>query len=255
MPEYPKVTDRKIKYNSPSGYVHIGKYVPPFEKVKDGFGFMGVIVEDFKSGKLQCHECGEWFEQLVSHIHPAHNLSCSEYKKKYGLLMSTALKSKRMRLRQSEVMQGMRKKHKKHRFKFAKNNDYAGNRKGIKKAVESKNKYGVCDLQIMQKVIELHNELGKTPTLTELKDRYGGAFLFHLHKRYGSYVAYCKKEGFIPNFSNYNPKYSREYFIEKALSNEPSFRIFTTNEARAFYRWFKSIKELRKEIELIQEAK
>ena len=50
MPAYPEIKERKIKYNSPSGYAHIGKYVPPFENNNSGFGFKGVIVEDFENG-------------------------------------------------------------------------------------------------------------------------------------------------------------------------------------------------------------
>jgi hypothetical protein len=251
MPNYPKATSRKIKYDSPSGFVHIGKYVPPFEKNDTGFGFKGVVVEDFESGKLQCSVCGEWFEQLVQHVQ-THDLNCKEYKIKFGLLQSTALKSKKMRLKQSEVMQKLRKSHRKHRMVFKKNNSFAGNRLGIKKAVESQNKYGVCDLQIMQKIIELYKELGRTPTLTQLQERYGRGFIFQLNKRYNSYVKYCNQIGLNPNYSNFNPKYSREYFIEKCKDKKISVRIFTINESRALYKYFKGgIVELK---EVVREA-
>ena len=51
MPNYPKIKDRKIKYlNAPSGYAHIGKYVPPFEVNETGIGFKGVL--DRKSTRL-----------------------------------------------------------------------------------------------------------------------------------------------------------------------------------------------------------
>ena len=252
MPHYPKIVSKTMKYaNAPSGKVRIGKYVPPFEENDTGFGFKGVVVEDVKTNQLECSICGRYFENLPTHLRH-HKITASDYKKRFGLLQSTALKSHRMRVRQSEVMIGMRKKHKKHRISFAKNNQWAGNRKGIKKAEESKNKYGVCDLQIMNKVTELAKEMGKTPTLIDLKKRYGGGFIFHLHKRYGSYVQYCREQGFEPNFSNHNPKYSRQYFIEKALSNEPSIRIFTQSESRNLYVYFKGgIKELRKEVNKI----
>lgn len=63
--------------------------------------------------------------------------------------------------------------------------------------------------------------------------------MWHIHKRYSSYITLCKNLGLEPVFSNFNPKYSREYFIEKGLSNEPSLRILTTNEGRALYKYFK----------------
>jgi len=237
MPNYPKITSKEIDYpNAPSGKAVIGKYVPPFEKNETGFGFKGVILEDKKTGQQECYCCGRWFKNLSYHIRQ-HNLTAQDYKRKFGLLQSTALKSHEMRLKQSKVMSGMRKSHKKYRGKFERNNSFAGNRKGIKKAEESKNKYGVCDLQIMEKVIELKKELGKTPTLIDLKDRYGAGFVFQVHKRYSSYIKYCAKIGLVAGYSNYNPKYSREYFIEKALSNEPSIRIFTQSEGRNLYQY------------------
>jgi len=254
MPKYPKITSKEIPYaNAPSGKAIIGKYIPPFEDNETGFGFKGVLIEDKATGKLECSICGLWFANLSTHIWGKHKLHCSEYKKQFGLLQSTALKSKKIRVRQSEVMSGMRKKHKKHRISFKKNNEWAGNRKGKPKANESKNKFGICDLQIMEKVIELQKEMGKTPTLIDLRKRYGWAFVTHISKRYGSYVTYCKEIDFEPNFSNHNPKYSREYFIEKALSNEPSIRIFTETESRNLYKYITGgITELKQIVEVIR---
>ena len=252
MPKYPKIKSRIIKYDSPSGYVHIGKYIPPFEKVKDGYGFMGVVLEDKKSGKIQCNICGKWFEQLQTHL-VSHNMSSEEYKLKYGLLMSTALKSKRLRLIHSQVMIDLRKKNKANRYKFRKNNEQAGNRKNKPKAIETVNKYGVCDLQIRDRILQLKEKLGKTPSLIDIQKEYGGGFIFHIHKRYASYIKLCRDLDIQPLYSNHNPKYSRQYFIEKALSNEPSIRIFTTNESRALYKYFKGgIKELKQIIEKLK---
>lgn len=249
MPNYPTITSRKIKYDSPSGYARIGKYIEPFKKNDTGFGFEGVVLEDAKSGKIQCSICGEWFEQMAMHLRFAHKINSADYKKRFGLLQSTALKSKRMRLAQSKIIISLRKSNKKCRYKFEKNNLFAGNRKNKPKAEESKNKYGVCDLQIMQRIIELKEELGKTPTLIDLRDRYGFGFVTLLHKRYGSYVSYCRENGFDPNFSNYNPKYSRNYFIEKSKGKIPSINIFNVNEQRGFYRCFpKGINELKMEV-------
>lgn len=248
MPEYPISKLERIPYNSPSGFVNVGKYIPPFEKVKNGFGFMGVVVEDSESGKLQCHVCGEWFGVFNSHL-SKHRINSSQYKEIFGLSQSTALKSKKVRLKQSEVMSKLRRSHMKYNTKFKRNNSYAGNRKNKPKSLETINKFGICDLQITHKILELKDKLNKTPTLTELKNEYGNGFIFQIHKRYGSYVKLCKDLDFNPNFSNHNPKYSREYFLEKAKQEEPSLRIFTRNESRALYKYFKGgINELKSEI-------
>lgn len=247
MANYPKIKSRKIKYsNSPSGYATIGKYIPPFEKNDSGFGFKGVLIEDSESGKIECSICGKWFDQLAKHLE-THNTDSVEYKRRFGLLSSTALKSKEMRLNQSKVMVKLRKENKRNRYTFQRGNSHSANRKGNPKAVESKNKFGVCELQVIERITELAKELGKTPTLMDLRERYGAGMISLIHSRYKSYIKICNNLGLEVNFSNYNPKYSREYFIEKALSNEPSFRIFTINEGRAFYRYFKGIKELKQE--------
>jgi len=251
MPNYPKIKSRKVKWNSPSGYVIIGKYIEPFEKVLNGFGYMGVVVEDYGSGRIQCHICGDFFENLPTHLRH-HKVTANEYKRKFGLLISTALKSKKMRLAQSKVMVDLRRKHKQCNYKFKKNNYQAGNRKGILKALESKNKYGVCDLQIMERILELSKEMGKTPTLIDVKERYGSGIITLMHKRYGSYVRYCKQLGLEPNISNYNPLYTREYFIEKALSNEANTRIYTVNEMRGLYNVGLNIIKLREMVKKIK---
>lgn len=254
MPEYPAITSNKIEYDSPSGFVNIGKYIPPFEEVKKGFGYKGVLVEDFKSGKIQCHICGNWFDQMARHLQ-THKINSQEYKQKFGLSVSTALKTKKMRLKQSEVMIKLNKENPKcfnrSHIGFGKNNSYAGNRKNKSKSAETINKYGVCDLQIIDRVLKLKGKLGKTPTLIDLKNEYGGGFILHIYKRYNSYVKFCWENDLEPVTSNHNPKYSREYFIEKGLSTEPSIRILTTNEGRALYKYFKGgVKEWRKAVEI-----
>lgn len=233
MPNYPKITAKKIKYNSPSGYANIGKYIPPFENNDTGFGYKGVLIEDSVSGDIECSICGKWFQQLGKHLEK-HGIDSKEYKKRFGLLYSTALKSKQMRIKQSEVMIKLRKENKSNRLKFKRNNEFAGNRKNQPKSLESQNKFGVCDLQMIDRIKELAKELGKTPTLIDLKERYGNGYITCLAKRYGSYIALCKQNGFIPNTSNFNPKYSREYFIKKA--KEQKQPLFTINEGRALYR-------------------
>ena len=45
MAFYPKIKTTKLPYDSPSGFVYAGKYIPPFEKVEKGFGYKGVILE------------------------------------------------------------------------------------------------------------------------------------------------------------------------------------------------------------------
>lgn len=265
MPKYQTKKLKTIKYpDAPSGKINIGKWVPPFDKVKKGYGFIGIIAEDSKTGQLQCHKCGKWYEQLPTHL-VKHEMSGLQYRKKYGLLMGTALKSKRIRLIHSRVCKASQEAGKmivgnRKGFGFAKGNIYAGNRKGKKKAQESQNKYGVCDLQITTKIINLSNKLGKTPTLIDIKKEYGSSIIAIMYQRYGSYIKYCREELKLkPCISTRNPLFKnkkewRQHLIKigikisKKLKKGEILKIknLTLKESRYIYKYFKGMEDFRK---------
>jgi len=254
MPQYPTTKLKTIKYNSPSGTININKWIPPFEKVKGGFGFTGVLAEDSKTGQLQCHVCGDWYELLTTHIFAKHNLTSLEYCERFGLLRSTALKSMRIRKLQSKVMLDMRKRNIKHRMKFKKGNLCSANRRGKPKAVEAQNRYGLCNLQVVDKITALKNKLGKTPALTEVIDEYGASMASLMHTRYAGYLKFIKEQGWTPVVSSRNPKYSKEYFIQlgvRALKSGKKLigkRLMTVSESRNIYNYFASQGSWRKAV-------
>ena len=49
----------------------------------------------------------------------------------------------------------LRKSNAKYRTCFKRNNEFAGNRKDKPKAVESQNKFGVCRLQLMERIVRI----------------------------------------------------------------------------------------------------
>jgi len=255
MPEYPTQKLKTISYDSPSGKININKWIPPFEEVENGFGFVGVLAEDTGTGKLQCHLCGSWYELLTTHIWAKHEILSKDYSEMFGLFRNTALKSMRIRKIQSKVMLGMRKTHAKYRKKFKKGNVESGNRGGKPKAAEGQNRFGVCDLQVQDKIVKLRNKLNRTPALTELIDEYGGAFSTLIHNRYGGYLALLREYNWTPVHSSWNPKYSQEYFIkvgvDAVLSGEKLIgsRIFSQNEERHVYTYFSSQKTWRDAVE------
>lgn len=269
MPAYPHKTQKKIAYKqAESGFINIEKWVPPFVQNQTGFGFVGVVAEDFKTEKLQCSECGKWFEQLPTHYSVAHKMTGEQYRAKFGLLNSTALKSKSIRLAQSALITKMQKDgrmnlgNRKNRngksYGFTKKNELAGNRKGIKKAVESQNKFGQCDLQIMTKMIALGKKLGKTPSLVDIKKEYGGGVISIMHVRYGSYIQYCKDYlKMEPLYSRYNPrpenfwKNSLLAMGKKALKKgkTPKAKGFLPEkESRYVYKYFKNFADYKQKL-------
>jgi len=255
MPKYPQTKLKVLKYNSPSGTININKWVPPFQKVKKGFGFVGILATDTETGKLQCHICGGWYDLLTTHIFAKHRLTSKEYCEDFGLFRSTALKCMRVRKIQSEVMFEMRRGHYKHRMKFQKGNKWAGNRKGQVKPIEEQNRYGICDLQVIDKIKSLQEELGgKTPPLTRVIDRFGGAFSTLIHNRYGGYIRLIKSLGMIPVTSSFTPKFSKKYFINlgvKAVRHGKKLighKILNQSEERNIYTYFPSQKVWKKAV-------
>lgn len=271
MPSYKHKTKKKIKYpEAPSGYINIEKWEPPFMPIHNGFGYIGIVAEDSKTGELQCHVCGKWYQILCSHFAAKHQMNGVEYRKKFELLNSTALKSKRIRLLQSELISKMQKQGKMNlgnkknkngkKYGFTKNNAEAANRLGTKRAKEQQNKYGVCDLQVMTKIISLARKIGKTPTLTDIKKEYGGALISVMHLRYGSYVKYCRNYlKMEPNFSTHNPRFKskkewRDHLLEEGRQAVKKGKEITVkkllpvNEQRYIYKYFKNFKDYKSKL-------
>jgi hypothetical protein len=55
------------------------------------FGTLGGLTTDEEIG-TQCHDCGQWFKSLATHIRKTMNLSVSEYEVMYGLEPGAVLK-------------------------------------------------------------------------------------------------------------------------------------------------------------------
>lgn len=59
------------------------------------YGEVGRLVID--GDRLECHACGNWFENLATHVRRSHDLLADEYKSIFGLKTSTGLTSPRLR--------------------------------------------------------------------------------------------------------------------------------------------------------------
>jgi len=67
----------------------------PAEGTIEHVGTVGVIGRD-ESGRVQCHMCGLFFDDLASHSRMKHGLSAHEYRSAFGLASGTALCSERL---------------------------------------------------------------------------------------------------------------------------------------------------------------
>ena len=67
------------------------KVTPPYMSVKEGYGYFGTMLYSETEDKVQCHICGELFNDVGRHIIPAHKIKPSEYREKFSLNTSSIL--------------------------------------------------------------------------------------------------------------------------------------------------------------------
>lgn len=154
----------EIEYeDAPSGYVTFYNYKEPLMKYSDGFGYVGALLFDGKTDKIQCHLCGEWLGSLPHHLVREHNMRAAEYKAKVGLMQNTALISETMRDKLiasglDKRLQNLRKGGKKTQ---AQKDKISATLKAISQTAENKNIRGTCPAQLidrMQKIYKLKGE-------------------------------------------------------------------------------------------------
>jgi hypothetical protein len=167
-------------------------YKEPLREVKEGYGYLGTLGIRTDDGKLQCHICGECFDNLAAHTSRTHGVSKREYKRKFKIAGSTRLVSDKVRLKLSKntPLNGLKKMHssklakEKARKATVQNNK---SRKGKRESLEIRNKKGSCPDQLIQKILDLKKKLGKTPSIKEFKKEYGSTLAYNIYQTYGSY--------------------------------------------------------------------
>lgn len=203
---------------APSGHVTFYNYKEPLMKFTNpdgegGHGFVGALLFDGISGKVQCHLCGKWFEALSSnHLQREHSMTAKEYKKVTGLMKSSALISEKYRA--SLIANGLER-----RVKNLKN------QKGVKRSAavrrkiretlrenrdEMKNLRGTCPEQLIERLVEQYRKLGRTPTRRELSCEEA------LIATYGSMQRACQLAGIPyrkPGETNVVSKFTEDYLI------------------------------------------
>jgi len=151
------------------GKTFLYKQKAPF--VASGMSVSGAIEYDVEADKLRCHECGEWFGCLATHIVKKHGLNARAYKMKHGLRAKTALVSERMRVERSR------------RITARNSADTEGHRENTlqgwimarrrrqppkKQYAEYRNQNGSCAAQLLERIKQVATKLGHTPSEREL---------------------------------------------------------------------------------------
>jgi sulfur relay (sulfurtransferase) DsrC/TusE family protein len=210
--------------DAPSGSVTFYNYKEPLMKFDNGYGYVGALVFDSETEKVQCHLCGDWLGQLPHHLHREHNMSASAYKDKVGLLQSTALISESMRAKLiasglDKRLQNLRaggKKTEEQKEKIRQTLIENGNKP------ENMNKLGTCPAQLIDR-------------LKKVYEREGENFLFKKHigfdktiiKTYGSVEEACRIAGIPYRTSGKTLKWEKHPAVKKEEAFEFMREYFT----------------------------
>ena len=192
------MTKNKIQYeieyeDAPCGFVTFYNYKEPLMKFTEGFGYMGALIFDGESDKIQCHMCGQWFEALAGHIAREHGMNTFQYKEIVGLRQTTALISEKTRAKLIAI--GIEKRKKNLRPQRGPMSQTTKDK--IRKTLieggsksESKNDRRTCPAQLLDRMIEIANKKGEN-----LRMRDFDGFDETIRKTYGSIKEACRLAG------------------------------------------------------------
>jgi len=179
------------------------KVEPPVTRIKNGYGYIGVLLRDKEKDLLQCHMCGEWTQHLSAHTRWQHGILSREYKIKFGLPLSFPMVSRRLsKVMSDNVVNGKGRnwliKHKKGNPKTRKNKKPINNSDYGLNSASFRNKKGLCDEQIERRFLIVADIVGRNPTDTDLR-RHDSKLLYVLSERIGGTNTYRKKMGYDIN--------------------------------------------------------
>lgn len=166
----------------------------PFMEVARGSGFQGVIMYDDAEDKVQCHICGKYYSLLGKHVSATHNMTTEDYKIEYGLslgvaLCGTGISSLRSKLGRKLFADG----------KFQMKKCIRGVRRKLPRrkpnsSVQTRNKFGLCDLQIAGRYEVVKRIVGRIPMDGDFK-KYDRKLWTTMKARHGTLNAFRKHIG------------------------------------------------------------
>jgi hypothetical protein len=245
-------------------------YKEPLMSVKNGYGYYGAVTGTIDGQFVQCHICGHLFMNLGAHIWLKHKMRGREYKEEFGLAYSTALLSEaeRGRLKQ-RTLDWLKNTTDEQRERFARKLD-RNRRKWIEEhrdddrtqpelQLETKNKRGTCPDQLLAKIIEVKENLGRTPSKDEFITACKSQRYIHLiYKVFGSWKEALSILGLQPKkeekggFRRYEDEELLEYLrsyaeTEKKIPTQSDFRRHLLPTYGVYTRRFGSIENARVE--------
>lgn len=180
-------------------------YKEPLKKIEKGYGYYGTIAMTKDGEYIQCHICGNLFPNVGVHLR-RHKITSAAYKEKFGLAQGTGLVSEPERERmqknifakktnKGELPVWLKEYNKKVQSGEIKHKGAKAKHGGL--PLEKRNKLGICAEQILDKITDLKDKLGHTPSYDEFVAEYNGKYISTLKYFHGSYLNAVKKAGLI----------------------------------------------------------
>lgn len=163
------------------GKVFLYKQKAPF--VPSGKSVLGALEYREADDKVRCHECGEWFTHLATHTLPAHGLSSKDYKQKHGLQRKAPLMGPAA-LRRAKHAQGKQAQRnadnycrliasraavRSKRHEQVARAESLPPKPGKGLNMELRNERGTCQAQLLTRIQQVADYIGRTPTRTEFE--------------------------------------------------------------------------------------
>lgn len=188
----------------------LGPYKEPLRRVDGGFGYLGALTFD-TLGKVQCHVCGELFDNLAGHISNAHKVTAKQYRTTYGLAATTRLISEKYREEKknnhlqylASLSPEQKAEHRRRAYaaitrcnELRRQRIKDGTHKAGNNSLEQKNKRGTCPDQLLQIIRDAHQHFGYTPSQHEFQAAFSCRYNEPIKRTFGSWSAAVKKAGF-----------------------------------------------------------
>ncbi len=245
------ITDEQmLEYaDSPTGRVYIGVNKRPLQKVKDGFGYQGVLLQTDNREFIQCHICGKWGKKLGGHVQ-THDITTSAYRKKFGLMQGNGLVSDATsdRYADSGYKRNIVNPNSNEHLDSSRANAVRATKIDHRRyagTVEHDNKYGLCEKQLGFRLIEYIKRYRQLPS--QAMKGEGGMITKALRRRHGSvnngfnhynlpsfYRSGSTVELLAPNkrqiFFNYNKNYSPDLIYKWMVEQCPALHPDAVNQ-------------------------
>lgn len=194
-------------------------YKLPLTQVENGYGYMGTLGQTEDGELLQCHVCGELVANLGHHAWFKHGIRSREYKETYKLGMRTPLcsdahcaKLKQIGLKNWNALTP--EEQKKRIDTMHKHTVRDG---GNPRSLEALNKDGMCPDQLIERIQECAEHLGKSPSEKEFTEYYKGKYRGAILRTFGSWNGAKRIAGFPPLKSGSRVPHNRSPYSDEQL--------------------------------------